>query len=109
MKITDVAFGVTNWSLITPTIHPGTTGHATWRTVERGNVRVRMVEYSANYLADHWCERGHVVLVLSGELISELKDGNSVTLASGMSYEVADGASSHRSRTENGATLFIVD
>ena len=109
MKITDVAFGVTDWSLVAPTIHPGTTGHATWRTVERGNVRVRMVEYSANYLADHWCQRGHVVLVLSGELISELEGGPSVTLTPGMSYEVADGASSHRSRTEKGATLFIVD
>ena len=72
-------------------------------------MRVRMVEYSANYLADHWCQRGHVVLVLAGELISELQGGNEVTLTAGMSYEVADGASSHRSRTEKGATLFIVD
>jgi quercetin dioxygenase-like cupin family protein len=77
--------------------------------VELGNIRVRMVEYSAGYLADHWCERGHVLLVLAGELVTELKDGPSYVLKPGQSYQVADGASSHRSRTATGATLFIVD
>jgi hypothetical protein len=68
-----------------------------------------MVEYSAGYQADHWCRRGHVLLVLSGELFTELDDGRSFTLQSGMSYQVADDTGAHRSRTATGATLFIVD
>jgi hypothetical protein len=41
---------------------------------------------------------------------SELKDGRVFTLKPGMSYQVSDnGDSPHRSRTEGGAKLFIVD
>jgi hypothetical protein len=109
MKITDVPFGVTDWSEVPPTEHPGETGTAWWRTREIGNIRVRMVRYSAGYLADHWCSRGHVLLVLEGELVTELKDGPAHVLRSGQSYQVADGAMPHRSRTAGGARLFIVD
>lgn len=109
MQIDNVPFGVTDWSAIPSTEHPGETGRAFWRTVEVGNIRVRMVDYSAGYLADHWCSRGHVLLVLSGELVTELQDGRSFTLAAGQSYQVADNAMPHRSRTLGGATLFIVD
>ena len=109
MRIENVAFGVTDWSKVPATEHPGETGVAYWRTVEQGNIRVRMVDYSPGYLADHWCERGHVLLVLEGELVTELKTGGSVVLGSGQSYQVADGASAHRSRTAAGARLFIVD
>jgi quercetin dioxygenase-like cupin family protein len=109
MKIEQVPFGVTDWSAVPKTGHPGETGTAHWRTVETGNIRVRIVEYSPGYLADHWCSRGHVLYVLSGELVTELKDGRSFTLLPGQSYQVADGEEPHRSRTEGGATLFIVD
>ncbi|HEX6972984.1 MAG TPA: DHCW motif cupin fold protein [Vicinamibacterales bacterium] len=109
MRIENVPFMTTEWSAIAPTFHPGTAGTATWRTIERGNIRVRMVEYSAGYQADHWCRRGHVLLVLSGELVTELDDGRSFTLRAGMSYQVADDDGAHRSRTATGATLFIVD
>jgi len=109
MRIDNVPFMTTDWSVVQPTEHPGTTGMALWRTVETGNIRVRMVEYSAGYEADHWCQRGHVLLVLEGELVTELADGMRVTLRPGMSYEVADGASSHKSHTSTGAKLFIVD
>ncbi len=109
MKIADVPFGTTDWSAVPVTVHPGTTGQATWRTLEVGNIRVRMVEYSPGYLADHWCERGHVLLVLEGELVTELKTGGAVTLKPMQSYQVADGAAPHRSRTATGAKLFIVD
>lgn len=109
MKITDVPFGIIKWDEIEATEHPGTTGIAYWRTFEMGNLRVRMVEYSAGYLADHWCQRGHVVLVIEGELTTEMEDGSKYILLPGMSYQVADGASSHRSVTEKGAKLFIVD
>lgn len=109
MKIQDVPFQVTDWSRIQPTEHPGETGMALWRTLEVGNLRVRMVEYSPGYRADHWCSRGHVLLVLEGELITELADGRQFRLAAGTSYEVADNDAPHRSRTETGARLFIVD
>jgi quercetin dioxygenase-like cupin family protein len=109
MKIEQVPFGVTDWAAVPRTEHAGATGVAYWRTVEQGNIRVRVVEYSAGYLADHWCSRGHVLYVLSGELVTELQDGRSVTLLPGQSYQVADGETPHRSRTAGGATLFIVD
>lgn len=109
MNMQDIPFGTTDWSEVPVTEHPGDTGVATWRTREFSGIRVRMVEYSAGYLADHWCEKGHILLCLEGRLDTELKDGRVVTLTPGMSYQVADGAEAHRSRTESGARLFIVD
>jgi hypothetical protein len=109
MRIENVPFAVTDWAGVERTRHPGETGTAWWRTKEIGNIRVRMVEYSAGYLADHWCSRGHVLLVLEGELLTELKDGSSHLLRAGQSYEVADETMPHRSRTATGARLFIVD
>lgn len=109
MKILDVPFNTIDWSAITPTVHPGMTGEAYWRTFEEGNIRVRMVEYTPGYLADHWCSRGHVLLVLEGELVTELEDGRRFVLTQGMSYQVADEVNPHRSCTEKGAKLFIVD
>ena len=110
MKIPELAFTVTDWSKVPPTEHPGETGKAIWRTFEVGDLRVRIVEYTPGYLADHWCDRGHVLYVLEGELVSELKDGRMTTLKPGMSYQVSDfGDSPHRSSTKNGAKLFIVD
>lgn len=110
MKLPDMPFTLTDWSQVPATEHPGETGKATWRTFQAGDLRVRLVEYSAGYLADHWCDRGHVLYVLSGELTSELKDGRKFELKPGMSYQVSDfGDSPHRSITQGGATLFIVD
>ncbi|MBU4682913.1 DHCW motif cupin fold protein [Cedecea davisae] len=109
MQITDLPFNTTDWATLTPTEHPGITGMALWRTRQFGPIRVRMVEYTAGYLADHWCQKGHVLLCLKGELQTELEDGRRFTLAPGMSYQVADGAEPHRSSTEAGAVLFIVD
>jgi hypothetical protein len=109
VRIEGVPFTTTDWKRIPATEHPGTTGMALWRTVEQGNVRVRMVEYSPGYEADHWCHRGHVLLVLEGELVTELEDGTQTVLRAGTSYQVADGAAAHRSRTQSGAKLFIVD
>ena len=109
MEITSIPFGVTDWSKVVPTEHAGETGVALWRTCHFGPVRVRMVEYSANYLADHWCEKGHIVLCVAGELRTELSDGRVYALTPGMSYQVADGADAHRSSSSTGATLFIVD
>ena len=104
-----IPFGTTDWSAIAPTEHPGETGKALWRTCQFGDIRVRMVEYTPGYLADHWCEKGHILMCLDGELDTELKDGRRFVLKPGMSYQVADNAEPHRSRTAVGAKLFIVD
>lgn len=109
MQITDLPFGITNWAEVPGEEHLGTTGIAVWRTRQFGSVRVSMVEYSLGYLADHWCQKGHFLLVVAGELGTELADGRQFTLGPGMSYQVADGAEAHRSHTAGGATLFIVD
>lgn len=106
----DIPFGTTDWSAVERTEHKGERGTAWWRTRQFGAIRVRMVEYSADYLADHWCEKGHILLVLDGELETELGNGSRVVLKPGQSYQVADGAEPHRSRTgPKGAKLFIVD
>ena len=109
MEMKNIPFGITDWAEIVPTEHKGETGMAIWRTRQFDNIRVRMVEYSAGYLGDHWCSRGHVLLVLEGELVTELNDGRVVRLNAGMSYQVANDVAPHRSRTEAGAKLFIVD
>ncbi|MDP2699358.1 DHCW motif cupin fold protein [Thalassospira sp.] len=109
MHISDLPFGITDWSGVEATEHPGETGMAFWRTRHFGPIRVRMVEYSPGYLADHWCVKGHILLCLEGELHTELADGRSFVLTPGMSYQVADNAEPHRSRTKKGARLFVVD
>ena len=109
MRMDDIAFGTTDWSAIERTEHPGDSGVAYWRTREFGGIRVRMVEYSPGYVADHWCSKGHILLCIAGELHTDLADGRTFVLRPGMSYQVADGAEPHRSRTGGGATLFIVD
>jgi hypothetical protein len=109
MKITDVPFGTTDWSAVEPTEHPGVTGKAIWRTREFGDIRVRLVEYTPGYLADHWCDKGHILLCLEGRLDTETRDGRKHVLTPGVSYQVADHAEAHRSSTDIGAKLFIVD
>ena len=109
MRLTDIPFGTTEWATVEVTEHAGESGIARWRTRHFGSVRVRMVEYSPGYLADHWCEKGHILLCLTGDLQTELADGRTVHLGPGMSYQVADQAEPHRSRSRAGATLFIVD
>jgi quercetin dioxygenase-like cupin family protein len=104
-----IPFGTTDWTAIEPTTHPGETGTAFWRTQHFGEIRVRMVEYTPGYLADHWCKKGHILLCLEGELDTELEDGRNFKLTPGISYQVADGAEAHRSSTKIGTKLFIVD
>ena len=109
MNMKKIPFGITDWSQIAPTEHKGETGLATWRTQQFDDIRVRMVEYSPGYKADHWCKKGHILLCLEGELHTELADGRRFILTPGVSYQVADGAEAHRSSTQTGAKLFIVD
>lgn len=109
MKMENIPFCTTDWENIRPEEHKGEVGVAFWRAQTFGAIRVRAVEYAPGYCADHWCSKGHVLLCLEGELETELEDGRRFTLKPGMSYQVADGAEPHRSRTTTGAKLFIVD
>jgi uncharacterized cupin superfamily protein len=77
-----------------------------WRQCGRAGptirIRVRMVEYSPGYVADHWCSKGHIILLcLEGEMETTLEDGR-VFAAPGMSYQVADQAEAHRSQAPKG-------
>jgi hypothetical protein len=110
MRLPESSLELTDWSAVESTVHPGERGHATWRTIMMGDVRIRRVDYSPGYLADHWCDRGHILYVIAGELDTELKDGRTFKLGAGMSYRVSDfGDPAHRSSTVTGAQLFIVD
>lgn len=110
MKIENVPFSKTDWSKLSPVEHKGETGTSSWRTFEAGNIRVRMVDYSPGFQSDHWCPRGHVLLVLDGELGIRLKDGREFLLASGISFQVGDDdANPHFAFTAKGAKVFIVD
>ena len=109
MQLSDIPFGITDWQQLEPTEHPGETGMARWRTRQFGAIRVRLVDYSPGYQSDHWCRKGHILFCVQGELETELADGRLFRLSPGVSYQVADDAEPHRSRTASGATLFIVD
>lgn len=104
-----IPYQTIDWDNIKPTEHPGETGMAYWKTIDYGGLRIRMVEYSANYKADHWCELGHIIFCIKGELQSELADGSIHTLKENMSYHVSDQMSKHRSISKDGVLLFIVD
>jgi quercetin dioxygenase-like cupin family protein len=109
MDMAGIPFGTTEWSAVERTEHKGERGTAYWRTKHFGAIRVRMVEYSPGYFADHWCTKGHILFCIEGELHTELEDGRKFKLTAGTSYQVADNAEPHRSYTEKGARLFIVD
>jgi len=104
-----IPFHAIDWGLVPPTEHKGEMGTSFWRTVQLPGLRIRMVEYSKGYLADHWCQLGHVVHCLEGEFVNEQENGERTVMKKGMTYVVSDGASSHRSRAETGAMLLIID
>jgi hypothetical protein len=109
MRIEAFPFATTDWEGIPVVEAQGTSGTARRRTLQLGEIRVRLVEYSPGYSADHWCEKGHILYCLGGSLQTELRDGRTMTLTAGMSYQVGDGIDAHRSSTVTGAKLFIVD
>ena len=98
-----------DWSKIPKSEHKGTTGTSFWQTLQLDGLRIRIVEYSKGYLADHWCKKGHIVHCLDGEFITEMENGEKFSMKPGMSYVVSDEMSSHRSISKNGAKLLIVD
>lgn len=104
-----IPFQTIDWNPITKTEHKGETGKAFWQTIQLGGLRIRKVAYSENYIADHWCQKGHIVHCLEGEFISELENGQQFKLTKGMTYIVSDDVSSHRSITTKGVELLIID
>jgi len=109
MKDQNIEFQVIDWNNFPKTEHQGESGIAYWQTSQFPGLRIRIVEYSKVYLADHWCKKGHIVHCLEGEFVSELQDGKQFSLSRGMTYVVSDDLSSHRSKTENGVRLLIID
>lgn len=109
MNEKNIPFQTIDWSKIPKTEHKGETGIAYWQTRQFDGLRIRIVEYSAGYIADHWCQKGHIVHCLEGEVTNEQEDGKSSILTPGMSYVVSDDLSSHRSVTQNGVKLMIID
>ncbi|EJL61345.1 DHCW motif cupin fold protein [Flavobacterium sp. CF136] len=104
-----IPFQTIDWNQISKTEHLGETGKAYWQTIQLGNLRIRKVTYSENYIADHWCRKGHIVHCLEGDFISELENGEKFSLSKGMTYIVSDDVSSHRSITTKGVELLIID
>jgi hypothetical protein len=104
-----IPFEVTDWREVETTRHEGETGFALWKKLQYDHLRIRVVEYSPNYKADHWCAKGHLLFCLEGEMTTELSDGRKFTLKEGMSYQVSDQLSLHLSTSEKGVKLLIVD
>lgn len=109
MKFSSFPFSVTDFARIEPVIHQGITGYAEWKIIQRDEVRIRLVTYSPNYLADHWCSKGHIIFCVEGEMETELADGRKHLLTKGLLYTVGDNSDKHRSYSKNGCVLFIVD
>jgi hypothetical protein len=105
----NIPFQTIDWTIIPKIEHKGETGTSLWQTIQFSGLRIRIVEYSKGYLADHWCQKGHIVHCLEGEFISELQNGDKVSLKKGMTYVVSDDLSSHRSYSKDGVRVMIID
>ncbi|MDR6566715.1 MULTISPECIES: DHCW motif cupin fold protein [Chitinophaga] len=105
----NIPFQTIDWSVIPKTVHPGESGTAWWQTIQFPGLRIRIVEYSPGYLADHWCKKGHIVHCLQGAFVSVLQSGENFELSEGMSYVVTDDQSTHRSVSATGVKLLIID
>jgi hypothetical protein len=108
-KMSSIPFQKIDWSSIEKVEYKGEKGIAFWQTFQFDGLRIRLVEYSAGYVADHWCQKGHIVHCLEGKFISELETGEKIKLTKGDTYVVSDELSSHRSVSANGVRLLIID
>jgi hypothetical protein len=109
MKIEPHPFETYSWKKIEKVKHKGEKGYALWQTIMMGDIRIRMVEYSAGYVADHWCNKGHIIYCIRGKMRTELQDGRVMKMRKGMNYQVGDDSEAHRSSSKYGCRLFIVD
>jgi hypothetical protein len=97
------------WDNIEKVEYLGEKGVSYWQTTQFEGLRIRVVEYKEGYIADHWCEKGHIVHCLNGEFIIALATGEKINFIEGMSFVVSDNLSSHLSISNNGAKLLIID
>lgn len=109
MNIPFFPFEIVDWDVVPKEEHRGDTGFATWQILTVGDIRIRRLEYSVNYKADHWCKKGHIIHCIDGEMSTELDDGRMMQLTAGKTYIVGDDCEAHRTSTEKGCVLFIVD
>ncbi len=109
MLIPPFPFQTIDWNNIPKEEHAGETGVAIWQVLNVGEIRVRLMNYSAGYKADHWCKKGHIIHCVQGEMITSLEDGRNMKLSAGMTYIVGDNCEAHRTSTEEGCVLFVVD
>jgi hypothetical protein len=109
LSMIPILFQTTDWNSIPVLEHPGESGTAQWKTIQYGSLRIRVVEYSSDYKANHWCKKGHILYCLEGEMTTELADGRVFKLSKGMSYQVSDGMSAHRSYSTLGVRVLIID
>lgn len=109
MNIPQHPFETIDWSGIEGLNHKGEKGYAVWQTIMMGEIRIRMVIYSKNYVADHWCNKGHIIFCIKGKMTTELQDGRKMKMKKGMTYHDGDNSMAHRSSSKKGCTLFIVD
>ncbi|MEO7767841.1 MAG: DHCW motif cupin fold protein [Ferruginibacter sp.] len=109
MILASFPFQLLDWSAIEFVTHKGTTGFAVWKVFMMNETRIRLVEYSANYSANHWCNKGHVIYCIEGDMRTTLADGRNYLLSAGISYIVGDQNESHKSESKHGCKLFIVD
>ena len=107
--MSNIPFQLIDWNKIPKEEHKGETGTSFWQTLHYDGLRVRIVEYGAGYLADHWCKKGHIVHCLGGEVLNEQENGETHLLKAGMTYIVSDDLSSHRSVTKKNVKLLIID
>ena len=107
--MSQIPFTTIDWNTIPKTEHKGRNGTSIWQTIQYPGLRIRIVEYSGGYLADHWCQKGHIVYCLEGEVINEQENGDRTILKKGMGYVVSDGLSSHRSNSKEKVKLLIID
>jgi quercetin dioxygenase-like cupin family protein len=109
MDISHFPFQIIDWATVSKERREGTTGYAIWQVLQLGAIRIRKLEYAPGYKADHWCKKGHIIHCLEGEMDTELDDGRVMKLRSGSTYIVGDNCEAHKSSTENGCVLFVVD
>jgi hypothetical protein len=110
MHLNNIPFALTRWDSVPKEEYPGESGTSLWKVFQSGDLRVRMVEYSPDFKSDHYCPKGHVLLVLEGELFIRLKNGEEHRMPAGTSFQAGDDESNpHLAYSKTGAKVFIVD
>jgi mannose-6-phosphate isomerase class I len=110
MKLKESLFHSIDWEMLQTEEHKGESGTSYWRIYETDDFRVRMIEYSPEFRLEHFCSKGHIILVVDGKLSLEIKNNGKIELEEGMSFLIGDSQkNSHLAFTKTGAKVFIVD